>query len=76
MPIVGMLDLLGDARGEKLGQGLEHDGEGARLGDGTRVRLERRPFGAEPATRLEAADRVDGLRGEPDMAHHRNAALG
>ena len=41
-----------------------------------RIRLVRRPFGTEAAARLEAADRVDGLRRHADMAHHRDAALG
>ena len=69
-------DALGDPRGERLGQRLEHDGEGARLGDGLGIVLERRPFGAVAALRLEAAERVDRLRRQADMAHHRNAALG
>ena len=45
MPMVGNGDLLGDARGERLGERLEHDGKGAGFGDGARILLERRPFG-------------------------------
>ena len=41
-----------------------------------RIGLVRRPLRAEAAARLEAADRVDGLRRHADMAHHRDAAVG
>ena len=55
MPMVGT----GTARvmrcGQRLGDRLQHDGEGAGLGDGRRIGLQPRPLILGAALRLEAA---------------------
>ncbi len=75
MPMVGIAIVARDLRGERLRHRLDHDREGAGVRHRAGVGLDRRPVGAVAALGAEAAERVDGLRGEPDMGHHRHAAL-
>ncbi len=75
IPIVGDRDLARDLGGQRLGHAFEDDRKSARIGNGLGVGLDGGPFGLGTALRLEAAEDLDHLRGEPDMAHHRDAAL-
>ena len=76
MPIVGMLQSLSH-RGGQLGRHeLQHDREGARL-------LDRERIGEQLARRLDrlalhavAAEAVDRLRRQADVAHDRDAGAG
>jgi hypothetical protein len=60
---------------ERFSNRLQHDGKCARVGDGARVRFDRRPIVFVATLRAERAERVDRLRGQPDMAHDGRAAL-
>ena len=71
MPIVGIGDRLGDPAGERLGDLLEHDREGAGLGDGARVGEHALGVGAAALHAVAAGD-VDRLRRQPDVGHHRD----
>src|SRR5439155_1624042 len=69
-----------DLAGEVERDALEHDGEGARRLDGARVvqdalALARAVSGAT-ALHAVAAHTVDGLRGQPDVSHHRHVDRG
>ena len=76
MPMVGIGERRRDLAGERLDDGLQHDGEGAGLGDRLGVGLDR--LGAArrrvPCT-LKPPMRVEALRRQADMAHDRDAAL-
>ena len=71
MPIVGIGDLLGDARGEQLGNSLDHHGERACFGHCAGIVLEPGPFGAAAPAGREPAKLIDCLWRHADMAHHR-----
>jgi hypothetical protein len=66
----------GDPARQFLGHRLQHDGEGAGLRHRLGVGLDGRPLVAHASLGPEAAQHVDRLRGEADVRHHRNAALG
>ena len=76
MPMVGMAISRGDLGGQRFGHAFQHHGEGAGLGHRLGVGFQRRPFRFGAARGAEAALDIDHLRRQPDMAHHRNAALG
>ena len=59
-------------RAERLGHLLEHHREGAGLGHGACVGGDAVGVGAA-ALNAVAAEGVDRLRGEPDVAHDRDA---
>ena len=73
MPIVGMCSVLGDLRRDVGRHHLEHDGE--RTGVLQRLRVLEQPVRRLVAASLHAvaAERVDRLRGEADVRHHRDA---
>ena len=75
MPIVGQATCLRRFRGDLLHHAFEHQGEAARLGH--RLGVGQHLFGLRivAAAGAVAAERIDRLRGQPDMADHRNAAL-
>src|SRR6202011_675899 len=54
----------GDAPGERLGNGLDDDREGSRIGNRAGVALDRPPMRLLASLRAKRADGVDGLRGE------------
>src|ERR1700730_9828668 len=64
-----------DAPGKRLGNGLDDDREGSPIGNRAGIVLDRPPMRLLASLCAKRADGVDGLRGEPDMAHHRHAAL-
>ena len=75
MPIVGTGDRVGDQPGDRVGHALEHDREAAGLGERDRV-VDDRPGRVELlALHLEAAERVDRLRREAEVAHHRDLGV-
>ena len=76
MPMVGIAHRAGDAAGERLGHRLDHQREGAGVGDRLRVVLDRPPVASSRPWARNEPMRVDRLRREADMAHHRHAALG
>ena len=66
---------VGDEPGHGVGHALEHDGEAAGLGERDRV-VDERPGGLEVlALHPEAAERVDRLRREAEVAHHRDLGV-
>ena len=68
-------DRVGDQAGDRVGYALEHHREAARFGESDRVvddvtrGVERLALHAQPA------ERVDRLRREPDVAHHRDLGV-
>ena len=77
MPMVGAATACGDLLGQGFGHALDHDGEGAGLVRRPwRRRMTRAASSSVRPLAPEAAERVDGLRAQADMAHHRDAALG
>ena len=75
MPIVGTgTDSVIIAR-DRVGNALEHDREAAGLGERDRVVGERLRGVELLALHLEAAERVDRLRREADVAHHRDLGV-
>ena len=75
MPIVGTGDRLGDHARDRVGNALEHDREAAGVGERDRVVGERLRGVELLALHLEAAERVDRLRREADVAHHRDLGV-
>ena len=71
MPIVGMRDLVGDARREVRRDRLEHDRERARLLERARVGEDLLGGVVAAALHLESAERVHALRREPDVPDDR-----
>ena len=72
MPIVGMRNCFGDARGEFARHRFEHHGESACRLDGARIALDVPRRVRRFALHVKSAHRVDRLRRQPDVAHHRN----
>ncbi len=72
MPIVGIVELLGDAPRDRRGDGLEDDREAAGRFERARVGEQRERLLRGTALRLEAAERGRRLRGEADVAHDRD----
>ena len=76
MPMVGMPQLAAvTSRGDVAGHHLHDDREGAGLLERLGV-LEHPLGGVAAALDAVAAEGVLGLRGEADVRHHRDAALG
>jgi hypothetical protein len=69
-------DLAGDAGGDLLHHAFQDDGERAGIGDRLRVRENLFRFRFSAPTSAVPAERVHGLRRQPDMADHRYPALG
>ncbi|CAH1702002.1 hypothetical protein BOSEA1005_21701 [Hyphomicrobiales bacterium] len=65
----------GDIGRERLGHCLQHHGEGTGLRHRLGIGDDRRPFRPAAPLGLEAAEHVHRLRRQPDMRHHRDAAL-
>ena len=75
MPIVGIGNGVGDEAGDGVGHALEHDREAAGVGERDRV-VDDRPRGLEVlALHAEAAEGVNGLRREAEVAHHRDLGV-
>src|SRR5712664_3774755 len=66
-------DGFGDLPRQRFGDRLDHHGERTGLRDRGCVVLDRLPAALLAALRAKRAERVDRLRRQPDMAHHRNA---
>ncbi len=75
MPIVGTCDRLGGAARHRLAGALDDDGEAAGLGHRSRIGQNPCGLGLVAALSAEAADDVNRLRLQTDMAQYRNAAL-
>ena len=75
MPIVGQATALVDVGRDLLHHALDHQREAARLGHRLGVGHHLRRLGIVAAAGAIAAERVHRLRGQPDMADHRDAAL-
>ena len=75
MPIVGQATCLGRLGRDLLHHPFEHQREAARLGDRLGIGEHLVGLGIVAAAGAIAAERVHRLRGQPDMADHRNAAL-
>ena len=75
MPIVGHVDGVGDELGHRVGHALEHDGEHARLDERLGVVDEQLGAARLLALHLEAAHGVHRLRGQADVAHHRDLGV-
>ena len=71
----GDADRVGDHPGHAVGHALQHDREATGLGQRHRI-VDDAPCRVELlALHLEAADRVDRLRREAQMAHHRDLGV-
>ena len=68
-------DRLGDHARHRVGHALEHEREATRVRERDRVVGERLRGVELLALHLEAAERVDRLRGEADVAHHRDLGV-
>src|ERR1700684_4129857 len=66
------LELVGNAGGDFARHGFQHDGKCSRRFDGSRVAFELARSVSGFALHVESAQSVDRLRGEADVAHHRN----
>src|SRR5882762_8221708 len=75
-PDGGDAQLAGDLRGEFAGHGFENDGEGACGFHGAGVAQQLLGAIGGLALHAVAAQRVDGLRREADVAHHGNFGFG
>ena len=75
MPIVGTSTDSVIMRATAVGHALEHDREATGLGERDRVVGERLRGVELLALHLEAAERVDRLRREPDVTHHRDLGV-
>ena len=73
-PDGGDIDRLGNAAGNILDHALDHDGKGARFGDGNGILQDCLRLGIATATGAISAKRIHRLRLQTDMAHHRNPA--
>ena len=71
----GHVDRVGDHAGDLVGHALEHDGEAAGGGQGLGVGHQLERGAVLAALHLEAAHGVDGLRGEAEVAHHRDLGV-
>ena len=76
MPMVGIATRSVSSRARRSFDPLDHQRKRAGLGDGDPVGDNLAAFLLVVAARAVAAERVDRLRGEADMAHHRDAAPG
>jgi hypothetical protein len=76
MPITGISTVLGELLAEVGGHLLDHQGERAGLLQALRVVENALLFGDFLAARLVAAELVDALRREAEVAHHRDARIG
>ncbi len=74
MPIVGIATACGQLARDALGGALDDQRKRAGFGDRDPVAHYLVALGVGVAARAVAAERVDRLRRQPDMAHHRNAA--
>ncbi len=75
MPMVGTSTALGDHAGHLVGHALEHDGEAPGVGQRLGVGHEPQRGLLLAALHLEAAHGVHRLRGEAEVAHHRDLGV-
>ena len=76
MPIVGMDELAGHLRREVARDPLEHERERARVLQRVSVGDEPLAVRRAPRLHLHAAEGVDRLGRQPEVAHHRDARAG
>ena len=69
------VDRVGDHAGHLVGHALEHDGEAAGGGERLGVGDQLQRGAVLAALHLEAAHGVDRLRGEAEVAHHRDLGV-
>ena len=73
--MVGIGNGVGDEAGDRVRHALEHDGETAGVDERHRVVDDRARRFKVLALHPEPAQRVERLRGEPEVAHHRDLGV-
>ena len=76
MPMVGMVNSLVTCAARSRGIALEHERERAGVLERMGVGEEPLAVAGAPRLHLHASERVDGLGRQPEVAHHRDPALG